>query len=85
MEDATSRMCGRHRGAAARWGWRPWRGRRELLRPHAMRHGVEDREKKRWRKKVDRWTPHVSGCGVLGRWEMACGLRWAERPNGLAV
>jgi hypothetical protein len=56
--------------------------------PHGARHaghGMEDREERRDGERADPWTPHVSGCGVLGRWELGCGLRWAERPNGLAV
>jgi hypothetical protein len=68
--DVASRTRGRHHGAAARWGRRPWRGRRELLRSHVVHHREEDREKKRWRKRTDRWTPHVSCCGGLvgGSW-----------------
>jgi hypothetical protein len=29
-------------------------------------------ERKRWRKRIDRWTPHVSCCGGLvgGSWAM---------------
>jgi hypothetical protein len=66
-----------------RWGRQPWRPAR-LPRPHAIRHGEEDREKQRWGKRADRWTPHVSGCVGFGRWELGCGLRWAERCYGPA-
>jgi hypothetical protein len=43
------------------------------------------RKGKKTGKGADRWGPPVTGCGILGRWELGCGLRWAERPNGLAI
>jgi hypothetical protein len=63
-------------------GQRPW-GRSAL--PPRCRHGETEEGEKKTGKGADRWGPPVSGCGVLGRWELGCGLRWAERPNGLAV
>jgi hypothetical protein len=84
MADAASRMRGRHRGRQCGGGGGHGGAGASSPRPHAIRHGEEDREKQRWRKRADRWTPHVSGYVGFGRWKLGCGLRWAERCYGLA-
>jgi hypothetical protein len=53
--------------------------------PHDAVTGETEEGEKKTGKGADRWGPPVSGCDVLGRWELGCGLRWAERPKGLAV
>jgi hypothetical protein len=53
--------------------------RRDLLAPHAVRHGRRCREEKRDGERANRWTPHVSGCDcVLGGRRAS----WAERSDG---
>jgi hypothetical protein len=71
---------GQRGGQRCREGWRPWgrRGSPPTPRPHGVRHGEDNREK---RIRSDRLGPHVSGCGV---WLVVSGLAGRVGPKSTA-
>jgi hypothetical protein len=81
------RPRGGHPSVQAQWGGGHGGAARLASTPcptTSSRDKAEEGEKETG-KGADWRGPPVSGCGVLGRWELGCGLRWAESPNGLAV
>jgi hypothetical protein len=74
--------CPRARGAhpAGKVGRRPW-GPAWLPRPHAVRHGEEEKQR---RERLWWLTVGVHMAARQGGVEVSGGLRWAERPRGPA-